>query len=58
MEPERRSVYRLCRKCWRSWNVSCLDPPEVDAYLCPLCRGEGQYAARQEEGGRPGWRSR
>ncbi len=51
-------TYRLCRRCWRSWNVSSLDPPEVDAYLCPLCRGEGQYATREDREWGSRWRGR
>lgn len=34
-----RPVYRLCKACWRSWNVSRIDPPGKQDYLCPDCRG-------------------
>ena len=35
---EARPVYRLCCRCWRSWNVSRIDPPGKQTYLCPDCR--------------------
>lgn len=33
----RKAVYRICKKCMRVWNVSCLDPPERSKYVCPDC---------------------
>ena len=30
------SVYRICRKCGLSWNVSSVDPGDK-VYICPKC---------------------
>lgn len=51
-QRETRPVYRLCGKCWRSWNVSRIDPPGKQDYICPDCRGtpwEGCEGDRQQE---------
>lgn len=57
-EREARPVYRLCCRCWRSWNVSRIDPPGKQAYLCPDCRSapwEGCEGDKQQNttGGEP-----
>lgn len=29
-------IHRICRRCGKKWNVSCIDPgPKV--YICPVC---------------------
>ena len=29
-------IHRICRRCGKEWNVSCIDPgPKV--YICPVC---------------------
>ena len=56
---EARPVYRLCCRCWRSWNVSRIDPPGKQTYLCPDCRSapweEGCEGDKQQNttGGEP-----
>lgn len=57
-EQEARPVYRLCCRCWRSWNVSRIDPPGKQTYLCPDCRSapwEGCEGDKQQNttGGEP-----
>lgn len=57
-EREARPVYRLCCRCWRSWNVSRIDPPGKQTYLCPDCRSapwEGCEGDKQQNttGGEP-----
>lgn len=46
-EAEASAVYRICRRCGRRWNVSCIDPGEK-IYICPICA----WRARQARKGR------
>lgn len=34
---QQNPVYRLCKKCMCKWNVSCIDPPKKQDYVCPVC---------------------
>ena len=36
----REKVYRICRKCMRTWNVSKIDPPGKSDYICPECEAK------------------
>ena len=40
----RGKVYRKCRKCGETWNVSSIDPGEK-VYICPWC----DYKIKQAE---------
>lgn len=31
-------VYRICKKCMRVWNVSSINPPGKQEYVCPVCQ--------------------
>lgn len=41
------AVYRLCRRCWERWNVSCIYPGEK-IYICPICAYKARLAGRKE----------
>ena len=36
----RQPVWRICRKCMRTWNVSRIDPPGKQDYICPDCEAK------------------
>ena len=57
-EQDRRREARPGCRCWRSWNVSRIDPPGKQTYLCPDCRSapwEGCEGDKQQNttGGEP-----
>ncbi len=45
------AVYRICRRCGATWNVSALEPGEK-RYVCPVCDLRARLARRHEEGAR------
>lgn len=36
----RQPVWRICKKCMRTWNVSSIDPPGKQDYICPECEAK------------------
>lgn len=38
----RERVYRICKKCMRTWNVSKIDPPGKAEYTCPECDSQAK----------------
>lgn len=40
-------VYRICRKCRLSWNVSVLDP-NGKIYICPQCEAKRKGPIRSK----------
>lgn len=45
----REPVFRICKKCMRVWNVSSINPPGKQEYVCPDCEAKGKELDNEHE---------